>query len=160
MGYNFQFGDALLGVEADYVSVNRMGSRFDSASGVFGGQTLAKAGSVETRLIDMFSFRGRAGYVMGAFMPYVTGGLAIGRGTVTNTVTASVTTPGVGTSTAGPYVEQRKNSASAGFVIGAGLEAMLGGVFVRGEYLYARMQPQGGTTMDVNQYRLGAGVKF
>jgi hypothetical protein len=37
---------------------------------------------------------------------------------------------------------------------------MLGGLIVRGEYLFTRVSAQGGAVIDVNQGRIGAGVKF
>jgi outer membrane immunogenic protein len=160
-GYQMAFGEALMGVEVDYMSINRGGSASDVVARNIAGNTNTLTGSVQARMIDMATFRARFGYVMGSFMPYVTGGVAFGRGNALST--ANVFTVGANNSftyNSGLLVDQRSSTTMAGFTAGAGVEAMLGGLLVRGEYLYARLRGQGGLTTEVNQYRLGAGVKF
>jgi opacity protein-like surface antigen len=111
---------------------------------------------------------------MGNLMPYVTGGLAIGYGRTSTTTRADVSLQdsvgGSGTGVWGPeviaigspetLVNARKNAFMAGVTAGAGMEAMFGGLILRGEYLFTRLATQGGVAIDVNQGRVGAGVKF
>lgn len=175
LGYNMQFGEAVIGFEADYM---RIGKR-SSSSDTIGRSFTTKAGYIESvnltgtseaRLNDLVTLRLRTGYAMGNVMPYLTGGLAMGFGRVINE--ATVTRSGVDADptqapvlpsfsfNSGLLSETRKNAFMAGFTVGGGVEAMLGGLIVRGEYLFTRVAAQGGVVIDVNQARVGAGVKF
>jgi opacity protein-like surface antigen len=173
-GYNFAFGEAVLGIEADWTHFGKDGSGIDQISRQFTTRAgfqerISMRGGNATKLNDLFTIRGRAGYAMGNVMPYVTAGLALGYGRVSNFV--DITTQGQNLDPANPVAidygpntvqlaETRRNSFMAGFAGGAGVEAMFGGLVLRGEYLYTRLQAQGGVTIDVNQGRVGAGVKF
>jgi outer membrane immunogenic protein len=66
-GYNAQFGNLVLGVEADIDWTNVGGS---TANGCPGNCTV-QGNWLSTE-------RGRVGYAFGNFLPYVTGGLAVG----------------------------------------------------------------------------------
>ena len=176
LGYNMQFGEAVIGFEADYTALRRGGGSSVPTIGRFrdiGTQRVAldMSAATDARINDLITLRLRAGYAMGNIMPYLTGGLAIGHGQVSTSVNLTrVLTPIVNTS---PFVlgtpgapqtdalsETRRNAAMLGFTGGAGVEALLGGLIVRGEYLFTRVQAQGGVTIDINQARVGAGVKF
>lgn len=68
IGYNYVFGNGLLvGVEADY----SFGKLSDSAN-----VTTFFPTTVTTEVDKMASVRGRLGYAMGSFLPYVTAGWA------------------------------------------------------------------------------------
>jgi outer membrane immunogenic protein len=109
IGYNYQVNQAVFGLEADLDWANIRGS---SACGV--------GLSCESRNNWMGTARGRIGYAFDRFMPYVTGGLAVGG--VKNSIA------GVGDST----------STKAGYALGGGLEAALSGPWTaKVEYLYA-----------------------
>lgn len=109
VGYNWQNGAAVFGVEGDIDWSNIRGS---SACGV--------GFSCETKNSWLATARGRVGYAFDRFMPYVTGGLAVGD--IKNSVA------GVGSSTA----------TKAGYAIGGGVEAALAGPWTaKVEYLYA-----------------------
>lgn len=91
-GYNVQFDDVVLGIEADYSRFGKTGFSSDAQGrtkvrddGVI--ETVSLKGASSTRITDYGTIRGRAGYAMGSFLPYVTGGLAIGRALVTDKVT-------------------------------------------------------------------------
>lgn len=180
-GYNMQVGEVVIGLEADYTRVGRSGS----ATGVDIGRRYVNTdgsqranvtlnGTSSTRLDDLMTMRLRAGYVMGNIMPYMTGGFAIGYGRTSTTSRADVSLQnsvgGNNTGVWGPevaavgspetLVNARRNAFMFGFTGGAGVEALFGGLILRGEYLFSRIQAQGGTIIDVNQARLGAGVKF
>ena len=109
IGYNYQAGQAVFGLEGDLDWSNVRGN---SACGV--GQTC------ETRNTWLGTARGRVGYAFDRFMPYVTGGLAVGG--VKNSITGS------GDST----------TTKAGYALGGGIEAALAGPWTaKVEYLYA-----------------------
>lgn len=175
LGYNWAFGEAVVGLEADYQRFGKGGSSTDTIARQFAPngnfvESVDLSGTNNARLNDLFSIRGRLGYAMGTFMPYVTGGVAFGYGSVSNSASIIVQGRALDPATppsALPYLanygtvsERRTNSLMTGFTVGAGAEAMLGALILRGEYLYTRVQAQGGVVIDVNQARVGAGVKF
>src|ERR1700721_2336984 len=104
VGRNYQFDDIVLGVEANYSYLSKLAT---STSGSLGpiqvaepglilpaGATAADGvtlnGGAALQLKDEVTFRGRAGWATGDFLPYVFGGLAVGRMDVTRTVSSSV----------------------------------------------------------------------
>lgn len=109
IGYNWQANQTVFGLEGDLDWSNIRGS---SACGV--GRTC------ETRNDWMGTVRGRIGYAFDRFMPYVTGGLAVGN--VKNSVTGL----------------SDNSNTKAGYALGAGVEAALSGPWTaKVEYLYA-----------------------
>lgn len=180
-GYNMQFGEVVLGFEADYMRIGRSGSAVGADIGrrfVNSDQSqranVTLSGTSSTRLDDLVTLRLRTGYVMGNIMPYMTGGFAFGFGRSSTGTLAQVglqdSVGGNGTGVWAPevpavgspesLVNARRNAFMFGFSGGAGVEAMFGGLILRGEYLFTRVQAQGGAVIDVNQGRIGAGVKF
>jgi opacity protein-like surface antigen len=92
VGYNFQFDDFVVGIEGDYTRFGKTGYSSDSVSRTHNTadgivETLNLTGSSSTRLEDYGTIRGRVGYALGNFLPFVTGGFAIGRALVTDRVT-------------------------------------------------------------------------
>ncbi len=175
LGYNMQFQDVVIGFEGDYQRINKGGSSTNAIARQFPNvnnfiEAVDLTGSTTARLDHFGSLRVRAGYVMGNIMPYLTGGMALGYGTVTNTALVSVegvVPDPVGTPGGLPYnitypplSSTQKNAFMIGLSGGAGVEALFGGLILRGEYLFSRLQAQGGVVIDVNQARFGAGVKF
>jgi outer membrane immunogenic protein len=108
LGYNWQSGQAVFGIETDLDWSNIKGS---SACGAF---------NCETRNRYLGTLRGRLGYAFDRFMPYITGGLAYGN------IKASTTTfPGA-------------SETKAGWTLGAGAEFAVAGPWTaKVEYLYA-----------------------
>lgn len=108
LGYNYQVGQAVFGLETDMDWSNIKGS---GTCGAF---------ACETRNNWLGTARGRIGYAFDRFMPYFTGGLAYGG--VKNSVT------GVGSTT----------ETKLGYALGGGLEAAIAGAWTtKIEYLYA-----------------------
>jgi outer membrane immunogenic protein len=91
-GINFQFDEFVAGVEADYTHLGSTGrwtgdrgTIYTIASdGYF--RALALDGQTSTRIDDYATVRARFGYDVGNFLPFVTGGLAIGSAQVTDKV--------------------------------------------------------------------------
>jgi outer membrane immunogenic protein len=108
-GYNWQFGNAVLGLEADIDWSNLKGSS---------GTTPCPGCSTSDSWLS--TVRGRAGYAFGSVLPYLTGGLAVGD------IRASA--PGfAGAST-----------TNAGWTLGGGIEVALPGNWsAKAEYLHA-----------------------
>ena len=105
VGRNYQYDDVVLGVEANY---NYLSSLATSTGATFGPIQVPEPGLVlppgerpsdgvtlkgraALRVKDEMTFRGRAGWATGDFLPYMFGGLAVGRMDVSSTVSSSVT---------------------------------------------------------------------
>jgi len=108
LGYNMQFGSAILGIETD----------LDWAS--IKGSTAVNCGTTcDTELQWLGTTRARLGYALDRFLPYITGGAAYG------SIKASLS--GIGSTTA----------TKVGWTAGGGLEyAFLNNWTVKAEYLY------------------------
>ncbi|AWL98147.2 MULTISPECIES: outer membrane protein [Bradyrhizobium] len=165
VGYNAQWDDVVIGLEASYLH------------GKFGGSTTASEarsntlsdGNVHTvtasstasiAIKDMATFRGRAGYAWGCFLPYVFGGLALGNADIVRTVSAQdfVTPAGV---LLGPVSasEAQHNHLIYGYSGGLGVDVnLVGGLFMRAEWEYIRFTSQVDTS--INTVRAGLGYKF
>ncbi|GEL39869.1 hypothetical protein MEX01_04600 [Methylorubrum extorquens] len=90
-GMNYQFDDVVAGLEADYTYFGKTGATFDQISRVTTTKNgyrnvVALAGDASTQIEDYGTIRGRLGYAFGNFLPFFTGGVAIGRATVRDTV--------------------------------------------------------------------------
>jgi outer membrane immunogenic protein len=108
-GYNWQIGQAVLGVEGDVDWTN-----------INGTTTTLCAQGCKTSNSWLSTVRGRVGYAFDRFLPYLTGGVAIGD------IKASV--PGLAGASA----------TNAGWTVGGGVEfAFAQNWSVKGEYLYA-----------------------
>jgi outer membrane immunogenic protein len=107
IGYNYQMGQVVLGVEGDGGWSNIRGS------------TTCGAFTCETRNNWLATARGRLGYAAGRIMPYITGGAAFGD------IKTSVS--GIGDA----------QQTRAGWTGGGGVEAMIAGPWsAKVEYLY------------------------
>ncbi|MDP4021654.1 outer membrane beta-barrel protein [Methylobacterium sp. NEAU 140] len=194
VGYNMQFDQFVFGIEGDYTSFGRMAVSGDrigrfgtSSTGLF--ETVSLNGYSATRVNDYGTIRGRAGYVLGSFMPYVTAGLAIGRARIADTVAYrdygySLTAYNATLAGNATYVDRfgytSFNPASpadgtpavsllartrtrvvAGFAAGVGLEyAVTPNILLRGEYQYVLLNNFDGRKINLNTVRGGAAVKF
>jgi len=72
LGYNWQFGNIVLGIETDADWANLTGSGGGGVCAADGG------GTCQTRQDWFGTTRGRIGYAFGRWLPYVTGGAAYG----------------------------------------------------------------------------------
>jgi len=110
VGYNYQMNQVVLGVEGDIDWANISGTRTAAGVCAFG---------CTTKDSWLATVRGRVGYAADRFMPYLTGGLALGD------IKASL--PGF---TGG-------STTNAGWTIGGGIEfAIVGHWTAKAEYLY------------------------
>lgn len=128
-GHNWQTASRIvLGIEGDF----EFASHSHSNSGPLlaaGAPFLNSLSNVSDRLNWLASARGRLGYAVGSFMPYITGGSA-----VSETRYSGYVTNGFGLAVSGPYSETR---AHTGWVAGAGAEYMASPNWIfRAEYLH------------------------
>ena len=143
-GYNWQFGNAVLGLEADVDWANLKGTSTSA---------LCPAGCT-TSDTWLSTVRGRAGYAFGGVLPYITGGLAMGD--------IRATTPGF----AGA------SSSNAGWTVGGGIEfALPGNWSAKAEYLHVDLGsfncgancnglPTDNVSMHDNVVRAGVNYRF
>lgn len=167
-GYNFAFGDAVLGLEGDYSRVNQETTASTFQARRFGNEYVTISSRQDARLNDMLSLRARFGYAFGKIMPYFSIGAAIGRFDTNVSVAADwgpTTDTGVriGSYAGFPRVlgGPKKDVWGYGGTVGGGVEAALtDNIVVRAEYLYTRFNDVDGITVGVNTARVGAALKF
>ncbi|HEY4982925.1 MAG TPA: outer membrane protein [Pseudolabrys sp.] len=130
LGYNYQVGQAVFGLEGDIDWSNIRGT---ASNGLCAGI------NCETRNNWLGTARGRLGYAVDRFMPYVTGGAAFGD--------IKATPAGFGSTT----------TTKTGWTVGGGIEAALAGPWTaKLEYLYVDLGKGScgaavcGTATDVN----------
>jgi outer membrane immunogenic protein len=129
-GYNWQFGQFVTGIEGD-ISWSGMSD---------------SSGGFRTENNWLGTVRGRLGYNAGRWMPYVTGGLAVGD------IDANV--GGLGSS----------RSTEVGWTVGAGIEAQIAGPWTaKVEYLYVDLgdgDSVGGFRPDFTTNIVRAGLNY
>ncbi|WP_029030970.1 outer membrane protein [Salinarimonas rosea] len=169
-GYNFQFSEAVLGIELDFargkqrVSGSDTLGRSQQLSNGFLGTAVA-SGTFDLELDNVFTVRARAGYTIGDFLPFITGGVALAqyertrRTDLAYSETNHPTLP-----SRGPFFwnETAPSSGTAiGLAGGAGVDvALTENIFLRGEWQYAFFPDVGGAEVSLNTLRGAAGVKF
>ena len=172
-GYNSQWDDVVIGVEANYMHGNFNG-RSSATVARMSGAALSdtnfhavSATSIKSISIsDIGSIRARAGYVIGDFLPYVFGGVALGRANISSTASVSDRwgASAAAAQTATPVVLTASEGAGGkllyGYAAGVGTEVNLfGNVFARGEWEYIRFV-NAGADVNINTVRGGLGYKF
>jgi opacity protein-like surface antigen len=173
-GYNSQWDDVVIGLEMSYMH------------GKFGGTTSGEMSrysllsdnnyhSVTSRatssiaISDMGTFRARAGYAIGGFLPYMFGGLALGQADIVRSAFASdfvtagpnSTTPSylLGRQLGGSLVDGKYSHLIYGYTAGVGVDVnLIGGLFMRAEWEYIRFTSQVDTS--INTVRAGLGYRF
>lgn len=129
IGYNFQMGCWVFGVEADGGYLWARDS-FDSGTFATGGIATDKSIQQAFNTTYLFTFGGRLGYSIGRLLPYVTGGLALGD--IEYETRLHNVTPNGGYFSAGD-----KQDDNAGWMVGGGLQyALTDHWSIRGQYQY------------------------
>jgi outer membrane immunogenic protein len=184
VGYNAQWDDALLGVEANYTHLSNLngsqsnnslpsitvpGSCVTPPAGDTDQCSAQLSGAASAQITDVMTLRGRAGYAFGNFMPYMFGGLALGRAVVTNSATVvetdafyNSTTNAYDRSQTQTYAQSQSSTMFVyGYTAGVGMEAMLaGGLFARAEYEYIKFNSVRDINIQMSTVRAGLGYKF
>jgi outer membrane immunogenic protein len=177
-GYNWQWADVVVGLEASYLHGGFGGSSrgsegplvFPLSDGFEHNVTATSLAAIS--ISDMATFRARAGYAYGSFLPYVFGGAALGNADITRSVSIqdnwAPTIAGAIASCFGPsHPVCNTYSASQvqhghliyGYSAGLGVDInLIGGLFMRAEWEYIRYTDIVDTS--VNTVRAGLGYKF
>jgi outer membrane immunogenic protein len=179
-GYNTQWQDLVLGIEANYThspanvvaTDSPIMDRIVTVGSALYSVNLQGSGTLS--VTDYGSLRARAGWVLGDFLPYGFAGLALGRGDyavtslihgqISNDIPPILPCPII-TSTCFPY--SFANSAAQngvllyGFSVGGGFDwALTSNIFVRAEYEYIQFAQIANITSSISTARVGAGFKF
>jgi len=130
-GYNYQVGQWLVGLEADFEAFHNKDTLTSAVPGVIAGSTFVLNSTVNADWL--LTVRPRLGWVANNWLLYGTGGLAVSR------VSAAwnFTNPG-----GVPTFTESASTASTktGWTAGGGVETMLPGRWVVGvEYLYVKL---------------------
>ena len=138
IGYNFQSGPVVWGVETDFQGANIKGSDSQAVTAVpvgFPAFPITVAGTGSQKLDWFGTLRGRLGWLpANPLLVYVTGGLAYGHVSLNTSFAQAPTYP---TFDPIPPVFASTSETRAGWTIGAGLEWMFAPNWtVKGEYLY------------------------
>lgn len=164
IGYNWQFSNVVLGVEADL-----QGSAIEDnrSCGLYCQPTNPGVFARFDQKLDWFgTVRGRIGLASGPVLSYVTGGLAYGG--VKTSVTESLPGPGGAVSVASAGISDTRT----GWTIGSGVEAALGGNWTgKLEYLYVDLGTESGAlpftvlpgqsiSSDIREHIFRAGVNY
>ncbi len=170
-GYNSQWDDIVLGVEASYLH-GTFGGSASATKALRSGSVLSDnffhsvsvTSTTAISISDMATFRGRAGYAWGCFLPYVFGGFALGNANISRSV---LITDGISLAPLGPFTPLRPlfaddaqhNHLIYGYTAGLGVDVnLVGGLFLRAEWEYVRFTAA--TDTNINTVRAGLGYKF
>ena len=170
-GYNWQWDDVVVGLEASYVHGSFGGASRatkELVSGLALSDTffhdVAVDSSASISISDMATFRARAAYAWGCFLPYMFGGFALGKADIARSVTIH---DAVSATINGPFTplatlnatDAVHNHLIYGYTAGLGFDVnLVGGLFMRAEWEYVRFTSQVDT--NINTVRAGLGYKF
>jgi outer membrane immunogenic protein len=170
VGYNFQWSDAIIGLELNYTHGNFFGSNSGQQSRSFQYptdyvSTAAVSSSASMKITDYGSLRVRGAYAIDNFLPYGFVGVAMGQANINRRADASIDYLYVGTnglpnmSASGFLTDNHNSRFIMGFAGGLGVDVMLySGLFMRAEWEYLRFTERVDAT--VNTVRVGLGYKF
>lgn len=168
-GYNAQWDDVVLGLEASYLHGDFGGSvsGTEARNMLLSDSLYHNVTAISTAAMsisDMATFRGRAAYAFGCFLPYVFGGFALGNADITRSITVQ---DSVSPTYLGTYTDLQPLSATDavhnhlvyGYTAGLGVDIhLIGGLFMRAEWEYIRFTSTVDTS--INTVRAGLGYKF
>ncbi len=185
VGYNSQWGDVVVGLELNYSRVNgptatssdTIGRTFETSDEFL--YDVFVTSNASARLRDLGSLRLRMGYAWGWLMPYGMVGLAGGRADAFRSATVDMTSTDASDSALDPtdgipprpgilpgafivnQSETKNGIFRYGYMFGVGVDiGLFPGVFLRGEWEFAQLGKVLGIPIQVNTFRVGAGVKF
>lgn len=167
VGYGQQWDEVVIGVEANYNRTDYTLSAADVMRRNFavtdGPYDIQVNGSASVRMTDYGTFRVRAGWALGNFLPYATAGFALGRADVNRSVRLRSIDPGNGTTILFDQTRTEIDTGAFAYGYSAGLGmdfAVMQNLFVRAEYEYIKFGWFNDINLHMHSARLGAGLKF
>jgi opacity protein-like surface antigen len=172
VGYNFQWSEAIIGLELNYTHGNFFGSSGNSQGRSFQYptnyvSTAVVSSSASMKVTDYGSLRVRGAYAVDNFLPYGFAGVAMGQANINRRADANLSYQYVGTqvpplpdySSATSLTDNANSRFIMGFAAGLGVDVMLySGLFFRAEWEYLRFTETVDTS--INTVRAGLGYKF
>jgi outer membrane immunogenic protein len=176
IGYNMQWDNLVLGFDFGYKHPQHLdaGATDSITRRVVTTDNIQHDVTIDAqttlKLVDYATLRGRGGYAIGQFLPYMVVGAALGRFNYSTTVTVTdfmtqLPAPGVvlgnalltpSTITAG-----KDNSFVGGVVAGAGVDwAVTPGLFLRAEWEFIAFASVNGARNNINTASVGLGLRF
>ncbi len=170
-GYNWQWDDVVAGLEMSYLH-GSFGGKSSASKELVSGSALSDgnfhdvsvSSSSAISISDMATFRARAAYAYGCFLPYAFAGFALGNADITRSV---FVTDAISKTGAQPFTPLQPLSADDavhnhliyGYTAGLGIDInLVGGLFMRAEWEYVRFTAAVDTS--INTVRAGLGYKF
>jgi outer membrane immunogenic protein len=179
-GYNWQWDDVVAGLEMSYLHGSFGTTTTATAGPLIGGplsdtffHSVSVNSSDSIAISDMATFRVRAGYAWGIFLPYMFGGLALGNATISQAVNVhdqygpTFNNAAASCTSATPplvcYTIHADNTLHNhliyGYSAGLGVDIrLIGGLFMRAEWEYTRFVDL--IEVNMNTVRAGLGYKF
>jgi outer membrane immunogenic protein len=171
-GYNTQWQDLMLGAEVSFqhttTTLNAPSSPI-ARSGLSDGEGNTYAmlinGTGSLADLNYVALRGRAGWILGNFMPYGFLGGVVGLANINVTTSVQGFCEPGSTPTCSNFAfsatDGRTSALLYGGTVGAGLDwAVTPQFFLRGEYEYTVFLPFDHLVLSVSSARVGAGFKF
>ena len=173
-GYNSQWDDVVIGLEMSYLHGKFGGSNSGDmarskvlSDGLEHNVTSSANSSIAIH--DIGTFRARAGYAVGGFLPYLFGGLALGQADIVRSATVNddlyvprtATTPRsyIGSVVPLSATQGQYSRLIYGYTAGLGVDvSLVGGLFLRAEWEYIRFTSAIDTS--INTVRAGVGYRF
>jgi len=155
-GYNSQWDDVVIGIEANYIHANLNANSTSAANTIDSTTRQITATTVSNATVNISDFgsvRLRAGYAVDCFLPYGFVGAGVGDQTIYRSVSAFPP----------PLLSVPQTASSGklvyGYSAGVGFDVMLiAGLFLRAEYEYQRVTSN--IDSSINSVRAGLGYKF
>ena len=172
-GYNFQWTDALIGIEMNYTHGNFFGSNSGSQGRSFFFptdyfSTAVASSSASMKITDYGSLRVRGGWAYGSVLPYAFVGAALGQADINRTADVTLQYTYIGSAippkpNIGPVTYSLSDNANSHFIYGwaggLGMDWMIYQcLFLRAEWEFLHFASKVDTT--VNTLRVGIGYKF
>jgi len=169
-GYNWQWEDVVAGLEVSYLH-GSFGGTSKANEELVGGPLSDKlfhdvsvTSTASIAISDMATFRARAAYSYGCFLPYAFAGFALGNADISRSVLVN---DSVSPTRFGSYIQLVPlfaddvvhNHLIYGYTAGLGIDVnLIGGLFMRAEWEYVRFTSSVDTS--INTVRAGLGYKF
>lgn len=175
IGYNGQWDDVVIGLEANYYHTNLSAAASGSTGPIWlpnNNYNFAVSASATSyiSLSDFGTVRARAGWAFERFLPYLTAGVALGRASYGTTATVGYPLPVyTGDPTkppqppnpgawSGTTSDGKTNALIYGWSAGLGIDiALTNNIFLRGEYEFIQFSQM---RLNLNNARVGAGIRF
>src|SRR5882757_6061761 len=180
-GYNTQWEGTVLGFEINYSRVSvSVGSSatippllVSNDAGAPSGHHFVyginESGSATVRITDLATFRARAGWIAGQFLPYGFIGVAVARADVSRSATVLWTRtdlpdngdPPLNAAGGGTQSDVQNGGFYYGYTAGIGMDVfVMPNVFLRGEWEFVQLPNIKGLNVNMNNLRAAVGMKF